>query len=60
MWLLPYCLGAVARLQRHPCGIAIDAQDRHSLREAMLAQSGGPLPAGSVVGSPVGDGASDN
>jgi hypothetical protein len=51
------CSGAFARRPRHLCGSPADARDRHYLREAMLAQSGGPCPVDDGVGSSRGTGA---
>jgi hypothetical protein len=53
---LSFCPGGAARRQRHLCGSAADARDRHYLREAMLAQRCGSRPVGEGVGSPGGVG----
>ncbi len=59
---LSSCPGVAPRRQRHlcQCGSAADAQDRHRLREAMLAQRSGQRPEDDVVGSPGGDGVGDH
>jgi hypothetical protein len=51
------CPGAFARRPRHPCGSPADARDRHLLREALLAQSGGLRPVDDGSGPPRGFGA---
>jgi hypothetical protein len=48
---LSACPGAIARRQRPLCGSVADALDRQRLREALLAQRGGPPPAGAVAGT---------
>jgi hypothetical protein len=54
---LSLCPGAFARRPRHLCGSPADARDRHYLREAMLAQSGGLCPVADGAGSSRGIGA---
>jgi len=51
------CPGAFARRPRHPCGSPADARDRHHLREALLAQSGGLRPVDDGAGPSRGFGA---